>query len=352
MGTCASVESSSHLSGGNKCPPPLEVVQPFLFQFGDFDAAESEDARSNADDWFAFLAENESNRNSFQRNFDSAMYPPTKAAVSARVADYCAANPDTLFRYQFARGMRTLPELDELFSACCSAAPSRRGIRAFAGGALPMLMNRIGLHEEPHIMYFLYRLTVEGRRDEFRTSSPSKVREAFDIDENSVSLSTWRRGLLACGVMSLQALEGFAKRLAAIYNQLTVKDVELKLTHRFVFRFLEKDAGLQQVAVCKSDAVAVWRGMLQGKWPLLDDFCVFVEKGFAKKFITVDQWDQLVEFAASVNGELHLVSYNPTVTSWPTLMDEFVAQHHVCSQQQATDATPGNSPATTSLEAK
>ena len=67
-------------------------------------------------------------------------------------------------------------------------------------------------------------------------------------------------------------------------------------------------------------ATAMFKVLLDGRWPLVDEWCAFLEKE-AIKAVTRDTWNQTLEFSRQIGEDMR--GYDPA-GAWPYLIDEFV----------------------------
>ncbi|MEW5308695.1 MAG: hypothetical protein WDW38_000634 [Sanguina aurantia] len=77
-------------------------------------------------------------------------------------------------------------------------------------------------------------------------------------------------------------------------------------------------------------ANAMWQLLFSGDqaWPLIADWCAFLEGSHAGKAISKDTWSQLLDFAKTVKADFSNYDDN---SAWPYLLDEFV--DHVKAQR-------------------
>lgn len=85
----------------------------------------------------------------------------------------------------------------------------------------------------------------------------------------------------------------------------------------FVF-FVCRENGQKNITV--SRAIAAWKLVLSGRFRLLNQWCVFVEKN-QRYNISEDTWRQVLAFSRCVHENLE--GYDPE-GAWPTLIDDFV----------------------------
>ena len=67
-------------------------------------------------------------------------------------------------------------------------------------------------------------------------------------------------------------------------------------------------------------ATAMFKVLLDGRWPLVDEWCAFLEKHEIKA-VTRDTWTQTLEFSRQIGEDMR--GYDPA-GAWPYLIDEFV----------------------------
>jgi DCN1-like protein 1/2 len=67
-------------------------------------------------------------------------------------------------------------------------------------------------------------------------------------------------------------------------------------------------------------AAAMFRVLLNEKWPLVDEWCGFLERANVKT-VTRDTWNQILEFSKQISPNME--GYDPA-GAWPYLIDEFV----------------------------
>ena len=67
-------------------------------------------------------------------------------------------------------------------------------------------------------------------------------------------------------------------------------------------------------------ATAMFKVLLAGRWPLVDEWCAFLEKHEIKA-VTRDTWTQTLEFSRQIGEDMR--GYDPA-GAWPYLIDEFV----------------------------
>jgi hypothetical protein len=127
---------------------------------------------------------------------------------------------------------------------------------------------------------------------------------------------------------------------ATEFNSWSLDAASLKPFHKFIFRFWPKDASLQQEAIPKEDAVRLIHGILDNKWALETYFCDYVAHRYPKRYMTVDQWDMLIDFALAFRYEVNLLQYEGQATSaWPMLMDAFIEDILQTLQQPDCDGS-------------
>jgi DCN1-like protein 1/2 len=72
-------------------------------------------------------------------------------------------------------------------------------------------------------------------------------------------------------------------------------------------------------------ALGMWRLLLaeQRHWPLIDEWCEFLQKHHANRAVSKDTWSQLYDFIKTIKPDFS--NFDETA-AWPYLLDEFV-QH-------------------------
>ncbi|XP_054809028.1 defective in cullin neddylation protein AAR3 isoform X2 [Prosopis cineraria] len=98
---------------------------------------------------------------------------------------------------------------------------------------------------------------------------------------------------------------------------LTVDFSEFSCFYDFVF-FMCRENGQKNITV--SRAITAWKLVLAGRFPLLSQWCDFVEKN-QRYNISEDTWQQLLAF--SLCTQENLEGYDPE-GAWPVLVDDFV----------------------------
>lgn len=197
---------------------------------------------------------------------------------------------------------------------------------SFSGAALPYLSELLSIPNEVYALLLLNRLLLGDQQRSLLDLSPSKMkREGFTLVEWSVKRSEWIRGWVKLQCFSVSDARRYIQSMCAEFDSWTLDEPAFKLFHKFIFRFLPKDTSLQQEAIPREDAVRLLQLELGNKWALSKYFCSFIQHRFPKRYITVDQWDIIVEFATSFRYEINLLQYEGQQNSaWPLLMDAFI----------------------------
>ena len=227
----------------------------------------------------------------------------------------CEKSKDLVPRYHFKHVLSTIQEVDEGYDRCIgSTSPN-----IFAGADLERTMSLLKMVSESQLFYLLFRIYVGNQRRQFHEAPSSKVREVFDITEQTISKKRWRRGWFSLGAYSHHLMVTKTVQLTTEFAELPVG--ETKSVLRFLYRFLPKDGATMN----KDDAISIWKPILDRKWPLLQDWCTYLQVVCSKKErVTADQWDLLPDFAKVVTDWDVVAQYNEVHSCWPTLMDSFM----------------------------
>ncbi|XP_058736407.1 defective in cullin neddylation protein AAR3 [Vicia villosa] len=92
---------------------------------------------------------------------------------------------------------------------------------------------------------------------------------------------------------------------------------EFSRFYEFVF-FMCRENGQKNITVSK--AVTAWKLVLNGRFPLLQPWCEFIEKN-QRYNISEDTWQQVLSFSLCTRDNLD--AYDPE-GAWPILIDDFV----------------------------
>ncbi|XP_028760081.1 uncharacterized protein LOC114718803 [Neltuma alba] len=98
---------------------------------------------------------------------------------------------------------------------------------------------------------------------------------------------------------------------------LTVDFSEFSCFYDFVF-FMCRENGQKNITV--GSAITAWKLVLAGRFPLLSQWCDFVEKN-QRYNISEDTWQQVLAFSLCTHENLE--GYDPE-GAWPVLIDDFV----------------------------
>jgi hypothetical protein len=197
---------------------------------------------------------------------------------------------------------------------------------AFSGAVIPYLSELLSIPNEVLGLLLFNRLLLGDHQRSLLDLSPSKMKKTgFAIAEWTVKRRDWVRGWVKLQCFSVTDARRYVQSLSAEFSSWTLDDHNFRLFHKFIFRFLPKDTTLQQEAIPKDDAVRLLSLELNSKWSLSQYFCSFLQHRTTKRFITVDQWDIIIEFAVAFRYEINLLQYEGQQSSaWPLLMDAFI----------------------------
>ena len=75
--------------------------------------------------------------------------------------------------------------------------------------------------------------------------------------------------------------------------------------------------------------MVIWSTIVgETKWKFIRDWIAYLEdpneKIYSRVAITIDQWRQLLEFMTHHRDEQSFASYDSAMSSWPSILDEFV----------------------------
>ncbi|CUI12352.1 cullin-binding protein, putative [Bodo saltans] len=274
-----------------------------------------------------------------------------------KVQQFCQQDPSQWKRFMFHELSVNLRGLDEAFHQCSLLAPvvpattlqrvrstnsngaSCSGVDepgidasecclddAFSGAAIPYLSELLSIPNEVHGLLLFNRLLLGDKQRSLLDLSPSKMKKTgFAITEWTVKRRDWIRGWVKLQCFSISDARRYVQSLSAEFTSWTLEDHSFKLFHKFIFRFLPKDTALQQEAIPQEEAVRLLSLELNSKWSLSQYFCAFVHHRNTKRYITVDQWDSIIDFAVAFRYEINLLQYEGQQSSaWPMLMDAFI----------------------------
>ncbi|KAG1667415.1 hypothetical protein FOA52_004832 [Chlamydomonas sp. UWO 241] len=123
-------------------------------------------------------------------------------------------------------------------------------------------------------------------------------------------------GMLKMGVDSVEKLK---KKLPELRMELKSED-RFRDVYNYAYMFSrEKNQKCVQFDV----ALAMWRILLEGQWPLLDDWCNFLTKHHSTRAVSRDTWQQLLDFIKTIKPDFS--NFDDTA-AWPYLLDEFVSE--------------------------
>lgn len=284
------------------------------------------------------------------------------ARAHPRVVGVCTADPTQWKRFMWKELSINVRGLDEAFHQCSLLAPVSTNVNAsnnlgrarstnsngascsggdvmqgndlsecslddaFSGAALSYLSELLGIPNEVHGLLLFNRLLLGDQQRSLLDLSPSKMKKTgFTITEWTVKRGDWIRGWVKLQCFSVSDARRYVQAMSAEFRSWTLDNHNFKLFHKFIFRFLPKDTTLQQEAIPQEDAVRLMALEFHEKWSLAPYFCAFVNQRNVKRFLTVDQWDIIVEFAVAFRYEINLLQYEGQQSSaWPMLMDAFI----------------------------
>jgi len=123
-------------------------------------------------------------------------------------------------------------------------------------------------------------------------------------------------GMLKLGCDSVSKLK---QKLPELRAELKSED-RFRDIYNYAYLF-SREKG--QKCVQFETAIGIWRLLLEGKWPLLDDWCDFLSKHHSNRAISRDTWQQLLDFIKSIKPDFSNFDEN---AAWPYLLDEFVTE--------------------------
>lgn len=124
-------------------------------------------------------------------------------------------------------------------------------------------------------------------------------------------------GLVKLGVDSVDKLK---RKLPELRAELKHDD-KFREVYSFAYNF-SREKG--QKCVQLDTALAMWQLLFsvpEQRWPLIDDWCEFLQKTHSNRAIPKDTWTQLLDFIKSVKPDFSNFDEN---SAWPYLLDEFV----------------------------
>lgn len=124
-------------------------------------------------------------------------------------------------------------------------------------------------------------------------------------------------GMLRMGCDSIEKLKN---RLPVLRSELKHEEM-FKDIYNFAYMF-SREKG--QKCVQFEVAVAMWRLLLseERSWPLINDWCEFLQKHHTNRAISKDTWQQLLDFIKTIKPDFS--NFDETA-AWPYLLDEFVS---------------------------
>ncbi|XP_004491813.1 defective in cullin neddylation protein AAR3 isoform X2 [Cicer arietinum] len=140
----------------------------------------------------------------------------------------------------------------------------------------------------------------------------SDLHKAKFLRDALTHLSQLVESRVSTGVTIFDELSMLMSRL-----DLMVNFSEFSRFYEFVF-FMCRENGQKNITVTK--ALAAWKLVLNGRFPLLRPWCDFVEKN-QRYNISEDTWQQVLSFSLCTRDSLD--AYDPE-GAWPVLIDDFV----------------------------
>jgi len=137
----------------------------------------------------------------------------------------------------------------------------------------------------------------------------------------------WSKGMLSIDCDSTAKLKA---RLNGL-KSLTSDSTTFKKIYRYAFDFCRNQ---DQRTLDIDTAVTMMHLLLDGSWPLLDDFLEFLQNS-KYKVLNRDQWCNVLEFSRSINADLS--NYDED-GAWPVLMDEFVEWYRLKHPPESSSA--------------
>ena len=127
--------------------------------------------------------------------------------------------------------------------------------------------------------------------------------------------SEFVEGLKSLGCDSILGLKNKIPELRQ-----TLEDIQkFKGLYLFIFGF-SKEIGCRNLNI--DVAIAMWRLLLENKFPLLEKWIEFLENRGKRHDISKDTWEMLLDFLEIMKND-GISGYDPN-SAWPTLIDEFV----------------------------
>lgn len=161
------------------------------------------------------------------------------------------------------------------------------------------LRGRLGLTEDVHILFVLFRLGCQG--------GPWTV--PFDV---------FAEGCMGNCLVSESELTAWAAESAQAYDELDVRSAEFGAFYRFLFAFV-KPAAARSLGF--DVALTVWQDVLCPKWAGGETWLAYLET-VPPKAVFRDLWMQLGVFAATVTWPDCPEADDDS--AWPSLIDGFI----------------------------
>ncbi|GFQ02146.1 dcn1-like protein 2, partial [Phtheirospermum japonicum] len=152
--------------------------------------------------------------------------------------------------------------------------------------------------------------------------SIANVGDGYGPDEELQKAGISREALSQLSKVLESKLNTRVSILEEVYKLMTRLDLRAEFSefsrfYDFVF-FICRENGQRSITV--SRAVMAWRLVLSGRFRLLNQWCIFVEKN-QRHNISEDTWRQVLAFSRCVHENLE--GYDPE-GAWPVLIDDFV----------------------------
>ena len=240
------------------------------------------------------------------------------------------------------------------------------------GEAFPQLMEELGIKNDLHLLYLIHRLQAalpdltsqKLRRSSSRSALPNNASaiSTIQVDEWSISLASWRFGWIRLGAFNREEQQRKAYQLQADVDNIEISSKEFSDFYSFMWVFIQSSPASAQGAsparaspakaagspgrlndvsstasspansrktIQKDDAMVIWSTIVgETKWKFIRDWIAYLEdpneKIYSRVAITIDQWRQLLEFMTHHRDEQSFASYDSAMSSWPSILDEFV----------------------------